>query len=150
MLILGLTVVGCGKILSSDAYEFSLNDASGTKLVEMQAIKRRDKKMKPFRDDLKGAEYLYYAEISLVANQEIVVQKTEKSTGILVYTAQTFHSGKVENLSSNLLNVPDFSNADLGNGTSWNRPFTVKNSGNYYVVFAEINGNVKAVGLITK
>ena len=149
ILVLGVMLAGCKGVLESSTYDFSVHDETGTKLVDMTAIKRRDKKIKPFRDALEGAEHLYYAEISLAINAKFYIHKTEIATNNLVYKAQTFESGKVENLSPSVLHVPEFINIDTGNGM-WNDPSYAKTGGNYYIVFAEINGNIRALGLISK
>ena len=141
ILSLGITLFGC-KVLRSNDHDYLLvGNSSDTLNVELEAISRSDKRIKPFKDSLKNAVYLYFAQVELNANQEIAIVKKDKD-GNTVWSAQSLQSGQVENLSSDLLMVPQFV------AGTWNDFAKVKESGTYYLVFAEIFDGIKSLGLI--
>ena len=141
--ILGLTLMGCKKILSSDDYAFYLYGPGDIVVKELEAIKVNDKRIKPFKDNLDRVEYLYFGEVVLTANQQFQIAKKDIETNEIVSRAQS-EDGMIENLSPTLVTIPVFAPG------TWNELMTVKSTGTYYVVYAEIRDGIRAFGLIKK
>ena len=153
LVVLSFTLVSCGKgpLENPDKdYYLSLNDSELNDANKMSAIHYSDKIVRKFKKTFKSASYLYVIEVELSSGDKLSVAKCAKNTTTPDYNAQDKISGPVENLTSDFLKVPQYTEFDDGNG-SWNDKIEVLSGGSYYFIFAETpSTGQKYIALIKK
>jgi hypothetical protein len=180
VLALTLVACGGGTVLVEDGVDYYVTgpyhgwgDATKNPEYQMEAISINDSRVASIKSELNGATALYVFELTFPNNVEtwengytidgverkfngsMFVKLIQTPTGeeIPNYWLQSPESGEVKNLTPNNLYIapfrPESENTD-GRGWSNSDPANLVGPGTFYVVFARLPNNVKAMGIIAK
>jgi hypothetical protein len=175
--VLSIGLVGCNSPLENTekAYYVTGQFASwGDVLVAdsaftMEAIAKNDERVASIKDDLSDVEFLYLKEIVLSAdaagwdvtykidgtetvldgNLTVKIIRTAFDDHDMVdWWAQSPESGEITNLTPATLYIPPFVEENVDQAGGWNDNPVALSAGTYYAVFAEMEDNSRALGLI--
>ncbi|MDL2292475.1 hypothetical protein LJC17_02665 [Acholeplasma sp. OttesenSCG-928-E16] len=159
-----LTLFGCNKVLANANADYYVVNAATNAETKMEAISLNDSRVKSVKGLLKQTYHLYIASVDLteVSGATSIIHEHNgeitsfnaglgikiKKSGDESWVGQSIDSGKFENITSNALLVPPFNALQVAGVTNFNNISVALEAGSYYVVFAEVTGGIKALGLI--